>query len=180
MKPATPKTDVSTSTQRRKVVFGGFLKEVTMCLKNCRAPRVGIVLVLIGGLGWMGSDWLLPRTHAQTTAEAERASGDKLSSSDPTAAIHQGLSTLPYLTRMRSRSICAENPTGGKGQGGRAVPDPTEKEFPGSGRQTSSIAGREPCATPALVPRCTSPAEQPRPALLAGGFAVRARALSRT
>ena len=110
-----------------------------MCLKNCRAPRVGIVLVLIGGLGWMGSDWLLPRTHAQTTAEAERASGDKLSSSDPTAAIHQGLSTLPYLTRMRSRSICAENPTGGKGQGGRAVPDPTEKEFPGSGRAADEL-----------------------------------------
>ncbi len=35
-----------------------------------------------------------------------------------------GLAELPNLTEAQSRSISAENPTGGKGQGGMALPHP--------------------------------------------------------
>lgn len=36
-----------------------------------------------------------------------------------------GLQSLPFLTDAESRSISAENPTGEKGKGGMAVPDPS-------------------------------------------------------
>ena len=36
-----------------------------------------------------------------------------------------GLGNLPLLTDARTRSVSPENPTGGKGQGGRAVPSPS-------------------------------------------------------
>lgn len=39
--------------------------------------------------------------------------------------LQPGLGTLPLLGRGRTRSISAENPTGEKGKGGMAVPDPT-------------------------------------------------------
>ena len=35
-----------------------------------------------------------------------------------------GLCGLPWLGDARARSVCPENPTGGKGKGGMAVPDP--------------------------------------------------------
>jgi Protein of unknown function (DUF2961) len=53
--------------------------------------------------------------------------------------LEQGLATLPFLSTARTRSVCAENPTGGKGQGGRAVPDPSEKEYPASGRAADDL-----------------------------------------
>ncbi|MBN1344566.1 MAG: DUF2961 domain-containing protein [Phycisphaerae bacterium] len=37
-----------------------------------------------------------------------------------------GLGTLPLMSTVRTRSISAENPTGEKGRGGMAVPDPAE------------------------------------------------------
>ncbi len=52
---------------------------------------------------------------------------------------NQGLAALPHLGSSRSRAITAENPTGGKGRGGRAVPDPSEKEFPDSGRAADKL-----------------------------------------
>ena len=51
----------------------------------------------------------------------------------------QGLGSLPLLTPMRSRSISAENPTGAKGRGGMAVPDPAEKDPPDSGRAADEL-----------------------------------------
>ena len=44
---------------------------------------------------------------------------------DPMAGLQAGLGTLPLLGRGRTRSISAENPTGEKGRGGMAIPDPT-------------------------------------------------------
>ena len=44
-----------------------------------------------------------------------------------------GLGSLPWLSRMRTRSISAENPSGGKGKGGMAVPNPTDPDLPHSG-----------------------------------------------
>jgi hypothetical protein len=54
-------------------------------------------------------------------------------------ALNPGLGTLPLLSTARTRSVCAENPTGGKGQGGKAVPDPSEKEYPLSGRAADEL-----------------------------------------
>jgi hypothetical protein len=55
------------------------------------------------------------------------------------AFLGQGLATLPLLSTARTRSVSAENPTGGKGLGGRSVPDPTEKEYPLSGRAADEL-----------------------------------------
>ena len=57
----------------------------------------------------------------------------------PAPGWNQGLAALPHLGSSRSRAITAENPTGGKGRGGRAVPDPSEKEFPDSGRAADKL-----------------------------------------
>ncbi|MDG3006132.1 glycoside hydrolase family 172 protein [Paludisphaera mucosa] len=52
---------------------------------------------------------------------------------------NQGLAALPHLGSTRSRAITAENPTGEKARGGMAVPDPTEKKFPASGRAADKL-----------------------------------------
>jgi hypothetical protein len=44
-----------------------------------------------------------------------------------------GLSSLPLLTSARTRSVSAENPTGGKGLGGMAIPNPADPDLPHSG-----------------------------------------------
>lgn len=50
------------------------------------------------------------------------------SAQDATIGLQPGLGTLPLLGRGRTRSISAENPTGEKGKGGMAIPDPTNPE----------------------------------------------------
>lgn len=44
-------------------------------------------------------------------------------------ALNFGLGALPLITSARTRSVSAENPTGEKGRGGMAVPDPEGPEF---------------------------------------------------
>ena len=43
---------------------------------------------------------------------------------DNLTGLNMGLGALPLITNARTRSISAENPTGEKGKGGMAVPDP--------------------------------------------------------
>ena len=43
---------------------------------------------------------------------------------DNLTGLNSGLGALPLITNARTRSISAENPTGEKGKGGMAVPDP--------------------------------------------------------
>jgi len=62
-----------------------------------------------------------------------------------------GLGSLPLLGRERTRSICAENPTGGKGMGGMAIPDPTNPELPHSA--AASDLGQGWKVRPFLKPR---------------------------
>lgn len=69
----------------------------------------------------------------------EPATTQRATVSADAGGLQQGLSSLPILSTARTRSVCAENPTGGKGQGGRAVPDPTEKEYPASGRAADDL-----------------------------------------
>ena len=45
---------------------------------------------------------------------------------EPFVGLQPGLGTLPLLGRGRTRSISAENPTGEKGKGGMAIPQPGE------------------------------------------------------
>jgi hypothetical protein len=42
----------------------------------------------------------------------------------------QGLGSLPFLTEAQTRSISPENPTGEKGKGGMAIPDPGNPRLP--------------------------------------------------
>ena len=48
----------------------------------------------------------------------------------PTLGLNPGLGTLPMLTAAETRSIGPENPTGGKGMGGRAIPNPSDPNLP--------------------------------------------------
>ena len=72
-----------------------------------------------------------PLSQAESQGEAGKPDGVVANSS---IALGQGLGSLPFLTRSRSRSICAENPTGAKGKGGMAIPDPAQVDPPASAR----------------------------------------------
>ena len=48
----------------------------------------------------------------------------------PTLGFDSGLGTLPILTAAETYSVCAENPTGKKGMGGRAIPNPSDPNLP--------------------------------------------------
>jgi hypothetical protein len=54
------------------------------------------------------------------------------SQSKPTPAfgLNAGLGTLPILTAAETRSVCPENPTGEKGKGGMAIPNPADPDLP--------------------------------------------------
>jgi hypothetical protein len=100
--------------------------------------RALMAITLIVGLVIFFSMW----PPWSTQARLNTLDDPKISSVPPNegpAAIQQGLAALPYLTRMRSRSVSAENPTGAKGSGGQATPDPSEKEFPTSGRAADEL-----------------------------------------
>lgn len=58
---------------------------------------------------------------------------------DGFSGLQSGLSSLPLLGQGRTRSISAENPTGAKGQGGRAIPDPTETKPAASARAADDL-----------------------------------------
>ena len=44
--------------------------------------------------------------------------------------LNPGLGALPLLTGARTRSISAENPTGAKGKGAMAIPNPADPDLP--------------------------------------------------
>ncbi len=53
--------------------------------------------------------------------------------------LNAGLNTLPMLTGAKTRSVCAENPTGEKGKGGMAIPDPSEPKPPLAARAADDL-----------------------------------------
>lgn len=70
------------------------------------------------------------------------------SGSEPSPAVYPGLGglqpglgTLPLLGGGRTRSISAENPTGEKGKGGMAVPNPTEPK-PAASARAADVLGQ--------------------------------------
>ena len=58
---------------------------------------------------------------------------------DAFTGLQSGLGSLPLLGRGRTRSISAENPTGEKGKGGRAIPHPTEPKPAASARAADDL-----------------------------------------
>lgn len=53
--------------------------------------------------------------------------------------LQPGLGSLPLLGRGRTRSISAENPTGEKGKGGMAIPNPSEPKPAASARAADDL-----------------------------------------
>jgi hypothetical protein len=56
-----------------------------------------------------------------------------------TGSWEMGMGTLPLLTQARTRSICAENPTGEKGKGGMAIPNPADPKPAASARAADDL-----------------------------------------
>lgn len=53
--------------------------------------------------------------------------------------LEMGMGTLPLLTEARTRSISAENPTGEKGRGGMAIPNPADPKPAASARAADDL-----------------------------------------
>jgi hypothetical protein len=58
---------------------------------------------------------------------------------DAFGALQQGLNNLPVIGSGRTRSISAENPTGEKGKGGMAIPNPGELKPAASARAADDL-----------------------------------------
>jgi hypothetical protein len=58
---------------------------------------------------------------------------------EPFIGLQPGLGSLPLLGRGRTRSISAENPTGEKGKGGMAIPNPAEPKPAASARAADDL-----------------------------------------
>lgn len=59
---------------------------------------------------------------------ADGQTGERDGTKRDLPGLQTGLGSLPLLGQGRTRSISPENPTGEKGKGGMAIPDPTEGE----------------------------------------------------
>jgi len=71
---------------------------------------------------------------------SERHDNDHVSTSLGTnGGLEIGMGTLPLLTEARTRSISAENPTGEKGKGGMAIPNPAEPKPAASARAADDL-----------------------------------------
>lgn len=80
--------------------------------------------------------WQLPGLQA---GEASAAAAPSKSVVAPPVGLNQGLGSLPFLNGARSRSVCAENPTGEKGKGGMAVPNPADPSPAASARAADDL-----------------------------------------
>jgi hypothetical protein len=92
------------------------------------ARRNNGALLCLAAVGTLAV-WL---TGCRTTPEANR-------DPDALSSLGGGVGTLPLLTRARTRSISAENPTGDIGLGGRAVPNPGEPKPAASARAADDL-----------------------------------------
>ncbi len=80
--------------------------------------------------------WLLPVSLLLTGA-AQSGSGEAPMPDMSTPMT--GLNALPLLSDMRTRSISAENPTGEKGKGGMAIPNPAEPKPAAAARAADDL-----------------------------------------
>lgn len=88
---------------------------------------------------------LLATQITQAAASEQPPAVQSLSSNAPRSAaesfigLQPGLGSLPLLGRGRTRSISAENPTGEKGKGGMAIPNPAEPKPAASARAADHL-----------------------------------------
>lgn len=94
--------------------------------RNCTSVSLGaIILVATAFIAGCVN------VHHETSA-----TGPSFDASD---GLELGMGTLPLLTDARSRSISAENPTGEKGKGGMAIPNPSEPKPAASARAADDL-----------------------------------------
>jgi hypothetical protein len=82
---------------------------------------------------------VLLATGAAVWAQATLGGGDPTMADGPPAPLAPGLGSLPLLTDCETRSVSAENPTGEKGRGGMAIPDPSDPSPAASARAADDL-----------------------------------------
>ena len=81
-----------------------------------------------------------PKPLNETKPLPQKTSGEATNvNHDAFVGLQLGLGSLPLLGRGRTRSISAENPTGEKGKGGMAIPNPTEPKPVASARAADNL-----------------------------------------
>jgi hypothetical protein len=93
-----------------------------------------ILIVAVGLFEWPPS----VATSSQANSPSPPSSAAETNIPQP-VELQQGLGSLPFLNHARSRSVCAENPTGAKGKGGMAVPDPSDPSPAESARAADDL-----------------------------------------
>ena len=108
--------------------------------------RAFIIPALLAGISHV-----LLRQYPAVAAETPKPPLDNVSASaaapakatdlgqNPFNGLQSGLGSLPLLGHGRTRSISAENPTGEKGKGGMAIPNPTEPKPAASARAADNL-----------------------------------------
>ena len=72
-------------------------------------------------------------------ASERQGNGQVSPSFGASGGLEMGMGMLPLLTEARTRSISAENPTGEKGKGGMAIPNPAEPKPAASARAADDL-----------------------------------------
>jgi hypothetical protein len=96
------------------------MDHVTRCFRAC------LITILVAGSFCA----LLPQQSAFAADPSNQ---------DAFIGLQPGLGSLPLLGRGRTRSISAENPTGEKGKGGMAIPNPSEPKPAASARAADNL-----------------------------------------
>jgi len=100
----------------------------------CLLTTLTVLILAVGLFEWSPS--ILPSSQARDPSSLPATRETNI---PPPVELHQGLGSLPYLNRARSRSVCAENPTGAKGKGAMAVPNPSDPSPPASARAADDL-----------------------------------------
>jgi len=95
-----------------------------MCSRNSTSVHLGIIVLIAALAAGCAND-----------RREDPAAGPSLGA----GGLEIGIGTLPLLTDARTRSISAENPTGEKGKGGMAIPNPSEPKPAASARAADDL-----------------------------------------
>jgi hypothetical protein len=101
-------------------------------MKNNTTHRLAAVLIVALAM-LSGSPALVLNAQAAIGPDGSPTAADAFIGLQP------GLGSLPLLGRGRTRSISAENPTGAKGKGGMAIPNPREPKPAASARAADDL-----------------------------------------
>ncbi len=80
--------------------------------------RIGAIALLLCIVVWLTVHSPIGGRTERAEAAQEAAPSHAPAQAADAGLLNHGLSMLPLLSTARTRSVCAENPTGGKGQGG--------------------------------------------------------------